>query len=99
MKILVEFDPPADVKNAFEMDAAKQAKVGKAMEAMKPLSAWFAFRKGYVVIEANTQTEIAKKIAPILHLLQCDATCTPVASADEFGSMVAAMGQEAKKYK
>lgn len=99
MKFLVEFDPPANVKNAFEMDAAKQAKIGKAMETMKPISAWFAMRKGYLVIEATSQPEIAKKIAPILHLLECDATVTPVASMEEFGPMVAAMGAEAKKYK
>ena len=97
MKFLGVSDPPANMKNALAMDSAKKAKIGKAMEARNPVSASFARRKGYLVIVATSQTEIATKIAPVPYLLEGDASCTRVAFVEGFEPTAAAMGAEAEK--
>ena len=98
MKYLVEFNPAAEVKNAFEKNPKMQKKIGQAMEAMKPLAAWFTMRYGFFVIEAETVEEIGRKTAAINHLFKTDVKVSPAFSADEFPKLVAAIGNEAKKY-
>ncbi|MGA2627507.1 MAG: hypothetical protein ABSF63_10705 [Candidatus Bathyarchaeia archaeon] len=98
MKYLIEFNPPADVKNNFEKSTDLQKKAGEAIERMKPLAAWFTLRYGFFVIEANSNDELTKKVAPLLYLFKTDVKISPAFSLDEFPKLVASLGEEAKKY-
>ena len=98
MKFLIEFNPPADVKNAFEKSLDLQKKMGEAMERMKPLAAWFTLRYGFFVVEANSNEELNKKLAPLFYLFKTDVKVSPAFGLDEFPKMVAELGEEAKKY-
>ena len=98
MKYLIEFNPPADVKNNFEKSTDLQKKAGEAIERMKPLAAWFTLRYGFFVIEANSNDELNKKVAPIFRLFKTDAKISPAFGIDEFPKLIAGLGEEAKKY-
>lgn len=98
MRFLVEFDPPAEVKNDFELNPELQKKVGKAMENMEPVSAWFTLRHGFIVLEADSGEELSRKLAPIFHLFKTDVEVSPAYSLEEFPKLVASIGEEAKKY-
>jgi len=98
MKFLVEFNPPADVKNNFEKSPDLQKKAGEAIERMKPLAAWFTLRYGFFVVEANSNDELTRKVAPLLYLFKTDVKISPALGLDEFPKVVAALGEEAKKY-
>jgi hypothetical protein len=98
MKYLVELNPPAETKNAFELDPERQEKVGKAIEKMEPLAAWFTLRYGFIVFEADSADELTRKVGPIFHLFNTDIKCSPAYSLEEFPVLVATIGEEAKKY-
>jgi hypothetical protein len=98
MKYLIEFNPPADVKNNFEKSTDLQKKAGEAIERMKPLAAWFTLRYGFFVVEANSNDELTKKVAPLLYLFKTDVKISPAFGLDEFPKLVASLGEEAKKY-
>jgi len=69
MKYLIELYPPVDVKNNFEKSPDLQKKVGEAIQRMKPLSAWFTYRYGFFVVEANSTDELNQG-SPLLLLVQ-----------------------------
>ena len=98
MKFLIEFNPTADVKNNFEKSPDLQKKAGEAIERMKPLAAWFTLRYGFFVVEANSNDELTRKVAPLLYLFKTDVKISPALGLDEFPKVVAALGEEAKKY-
>ena len=98
MKFLIEFNPAPEVKNAFEKDPDLQKKVGEALERMKPLSAWFTLRRGIIVVDANSSDELARMVAPLLHIFKVDPKISPAYSLEEFPKLVANLGEEAKKY-
>jgi hypothetical protein len=72
--------------------------MGEAMERMKPLAAWFTLRYGFFVVEANSNEELNRKLAPLFYLFKTDVKISPAFGLDEFPKMVAALGEEAKKY-
>jgi hypothetical protein len=92
-KYMIEFNPPADVKNSFEKNPDLQKKMGEAIERTKPLAAWFTLRYGFFVAEANSNEEITKKIAPFLYLFKTDVKISPAFSLDEFPKIVATLGE------
>lgn len=96
MKFLVEFNPPAEVKNEFEKSPELQRQVGDALEKMRPVAAWFTLRYGFIVVEAGSSMELARKLAPLFHLFKTDLKVSPAYSAEEFPELVAAIGEEAK---
>lgn len=98
MKYLVELNPPVEMKNQFEKTPELQKKVGEAFERMKPIAAWFTYRYGFVVVEANSNEELNKKLAPLFHLFRSDVKVSPAFDLDEFPKIVAGIGEEAKKY-
>jgi hypothetical protein len=98
MKFLIEFNPPVDMKNDFEKSADLQKKAGEAIQRMMPLTAWFTYRYGFFVVEANSNDELNKKVAPLFHLFKTDAKISPAFGLDEFPKLVAGLGEEAKKY-
>ena len=98
MKYLVELNPPVEMKNEFERTPGLQKKVGEAFERMKPLAAWFTYRYGFVVVEANSNEELNRKLAPLFHLFKTDLKVSPAFGLDEFPKIVAGLGEEAKKY-
>ena len=98
MKFLIEFNPPVDVKNNFEKSPDLQKKVGEAIMRMKPLSAWFTYRYGFFVVEADSNEELNKKIAPFFYLFETDPKVSPAFALDEFPQIVAGLGEEARKY-
>ena len=98
MKFLIEFNPPVDVKNAFEKNPDLQKKAGEAIARMKPVSAWFTWRYGFFVVEANSASELDKMVGPICHLFKTDPKVSPAFGLDEFPKLVAELGEEAKKY-
>jgi hypothetical protein len=98
MKFLVEFNPPAEMKNKFEKSPDLQKKMGEAIKRMKPLAAWFTLRYGFFVVEANSNDELTRKVAPVLYLFETDVKISPALGLDEFPKVVAALGEEAKKY-
>lgn len=98
MKFLIEFNPPVDVKNNFEKSPDLQKKVGEAIERMKPVTAWFTYRYGFFVIEADSSEELNNKVAPFFYLFKTDLKVSPAFSLDEFPKIVAGLGEEAKKY-
>jgi hypothetical protein len=97
-KYMVEFSPPADAKNRFEKSPDLGKKMGEAIERMKPLAAWFTLRYGFFIVEANSNEELSRKVAPLLYLFNTDVKVSPAISLDEFPKIVAALGEEAKKY-
>ncbi len=98
MKFLVEVNPPVEVKNELELNPESQKKLGEALEKMEPLSAWFTLRQAFFVLEADSGEELGKKLAPIFHIFKTDLNCSPAYSLEEFPKLVAAIGEEAKKY-
>ena len=98
MKFLIEVNPPVDLKNQMEKSPDLQKKIGEAFQRMKPLAAWFTFRYGFIVVEAESNEDLTKKVAPILHLFKTDVKVSPTFPLDEFGKIVATIGEEAKKY-
>ncbi len=98
MRFLVEFDPPAGVKNEFELNPELQKNAGAALEEMKPLSAWFTLRYGFIVLEADSGEELSRKLAPIFHLSQTDVDISPAYSLEKLPKLVASIGEEVKKY-
>jgi hypothetical protein len=98
MKFLIEFNPPVDVKNNFEKSPDQQKKVGEAVQRMKPLAGWFTYRYGFFVVEADSNEELSKKIAPFFYLFKSDPKVSPAFGLDEFAKLVASLGEEAKKY-
>jgi len=98
MKFLIEFNPPVDVKNNFERSPDLQKKAGEAIQRMNPLSAWFTYRYGFFVVEANSTDELNQKVAPFFYLFKTDPKVSPAFSLEEFPKVVAALGEEAKKY-
>ena len=97
-KYMIEFNPPADVKNNFEKSPDLQKKMGEAIERMKPLAAWFTLRYGFFVVEANSSEELTRKAAPFLYLFKTDVKISPAFSLEEFPKVVSTLGEEAKKY-
>ncbi len=97
-KYMIEFNPPADAKNSFEKSPDLQKKMGEAIERMKPLAAWFTLRYGFFVVEANSNDELTRKVAPFFYLFKTDVKISPAVGLDEFPKVVAALGEEAKKY-
>ena len=71
-KYMVEFNPSADAKNTFEKNPDMGKKMGEAIERMKPLAAWFTLRYGFFVVEANSNEELSKKVAPLFYLFNTD---------------------------
>ncbi len=98
MRFLVELDPPAEVKNDFELNPEWQKKVGEAIERMEPVSAWFTLRHGFFVLEVDSGEELSRKLAPLFHLFKTDLQIAPAYSLKEFPKLVAGIGEEAKKY-
>lgn len=98
MKFLVEFNPPIDMKNEMEKSPDVQKKVGEAIERMKPLAAWFTLRYGFFIVDANSSDELTRKLAPLFHLFKSDPKISPAFSIEEFPKVVAALGEEARKY-
>jgi len=98
MKYLVELNPPVEMKNEFEKTPELQKKVGEAFQRMKPLAAWFTYRYGFVVVEANSNEELNQKLAPLFHLFKSDVKVSPAFGLDEFPKIVAGIGEEVKKY-
>jgi hypothetical protein len=98
MKFLIEFYPPVDVKNNFEKSSDLQKKAGEAIERMKPVAAWFTLRYGFFVVEANSYDELTRKVAPFFYIFKTDPKISPAISLDEFPKVVAALGEEARKY-
>ncbi len=98
MKFLVEFNPPVDAKNEFELNPELQKKLGEAIKKMEPLSAWFTLRRGFFVLEADSGEELGRKLAPIFHLFKTDVECSLAYSLEEFPKLVASIGEGAKKY-
>ena len=98
MKYLIELDPPVEAKNDFEKNPGLQKKMGEAFERMKPLAAWFTYRRGFVVVEANSSDELNKKLAPLFYILKTDLKVSPAFGLDEFPKIVAGLGEEARKY-
>lgn len=98
MKYLIEIYPPVDVKNNFEKSPDLQKKVGEAIQRMKPLTAWFTLRYGFFVVEADSNEELSKKVAPLFYLFKTDPKISPAFSLEEFPKLVATLGEEAKKY-
>ncbi len=94
----MEFNPPVEVKNAFELNPELQKKVGSAMEKMEPVSAWFTLRHGFIVLEADSPEELSRKLAPMFHLFETDIEVSPAFSIEEFPGLIAAIGEEAQKY-
>ena len=72
MKFLIELYPPSDVKNEMEKSADIQKKVGEALQRMKPLAAWFTYRYGFIVVEAESVEDLNRKVAPLFHLFRTD---------------------------
>ena len=97
-KYMLEINPPVDVKNNFEKSPDLQKKMGEAIERMKPLAAWFTLRRGFFIVEANSNEELTKKVAPLLYLFKTDAQISPAFDLNEFPKVVATLGEEAKKY-
>ena len=81
-----------------QIRADLQKKMGEAIERMKPLAAWFTLRYGFFVVEANSSDELTRKMAPIFYLFRTDPKISPACGLDEFPKLVAALGEEAKKY-
>ncbi len=98
MKFLIEFNPSVEMKNKFEKSPDLQKKAGEAIERMKPVAAWFTYRYGFFVVEANSSDELNRKVAPIFHLFKTDPKISPAFGLDEFPKLVAGLGEEAKKY-
>lgn len=98
MKFMIEFNPPLDAKNEFEKSPSLQKKLGEAIALMKPLAAWFTFRYGFFIVEANSNEELNKKVAPFFYVFKTDIKVSPAFSLDEFPKLVAGLGEEAKKY-
>ena len=97
-KYMIEFNPPVDVKNSFEKSPDLQKKIGEAIERMKPLAAWFTLRRGFFIVEANSNDELTRKVAPFFYVFKTDPTISPAIGLDEFAKTVSALGEEAKKY-
>ncbi|HUK27498.1 MAG TPA: hypothetical protein VLV31_03665 [Candidatus Acidoferrales bacterium] len=95
---MIEINPPVDVKNQLETHPEMQKKIGEAMGNIRPVAAWFTWRYGFIIVEASTTEELNKKVGPLLHLFKADAKVSPTFSLEEFPKMVAALGEEAKKY-
>ena len=98
MKFLMEFNPPVDMKNDFEKSPELQKKAGEAIQRMNALAAWFTYRYGFFVVEANSNDELNRKVAPLFHLFKTDVKISPAFGVDEFPKLVAGLGEEAKKY-
>lgn len=49
-------------------------------------------------MEANSNDELNKKVAPIFHLFKTDAKISPAFGIDEFPKLIAGLGEEAKNY-
>ena len=98
MEFLIEVYPPVDVKNEMEKSADIQKKVGEAFQRMKPLAAWFTYRYGFVVLEAESVEDLNRKVAPLFHLFKTDIKVSPAFSLEEFPKILASIGEEAKKY-
>jgi len=98
MKFLIEVYPPVDVKNEMERSADIQKKVGEAFQRMKPLAAWFTYRYGFAVLEAESVEDLNRKVAPLFHLFKTDIKVSPAFSLEEFPKILASIGEEAKKY-
>ena len=98
MKFLIEVYPPSDVKNEMEKNADVQKKVGEAFQRMKPLAAWFTYRYGFIVVEAESNEDLNRKVAPLFHLFKTDIKISPAFSLEEFPKILASIGEEAKKY-
>jgi hypothetical protein len=97
-KYMVEFNPSADAKNTFEKNPDMGKKMGEAIERMKPLAAWFTLRYGFFVVEANSNEELSRKVAPLFYLFNTDAKISPAISLEEFPKVVSTLGEEARKY-
>jgi len=98
MKFMIEFNPPVDFKNELEMRPDLQKKIGEAIGRIRPISGWFTWRYGFIIVEANTTDELNRKVAPILHLFKTDAKVSPAIPIEELGNIMSVLGEEAKKY-
>jgi hypothetical protein len=98
MKFLIEVYPPVEVKNEMEKSPDLQKKVGEAFQRMRPLAAWFTYRYGFIVVEAESNEDLNRKVAAIFHLFKTDIKISPAFSLEEFPKVVASVGEEAKKY-
>jgi hypothetical protein len=98
MKYLIEFNPPVEVKNEVETNPALLKKMTEAVERMKPLAAWFTFRRGYFVLEAESIEELTRKTAAFFFIWKTDPVISPAISMEEFGKVIGILGEEGKKY-
>ena len=62
------------------------------------MSAWFTYRYGFFVVDANSVDELNKKVAPFFYLFKTDPKVSPAIGLDEFAKTVAALSEESKKY-
>ncbi|MGP8124448.1 MAG: hypothetical protein ACLQEQ_01055 [Nitrososphaerales archaeon] len=97
MKFLIEFNPPVEVKNELDRSPAMQAKLGEAIQSMKPIAGWFTFRRGFFVVEANSMEELGKKAAPFFYMFKEDPIISPAFGLDEFAKLLSMFAGEAKK--
>ncbi len=99
-KYMIELNAPADAKSDFEKSPDLGKKMGEAIERMKPLAAWFTLnqRYGFFIVEANSNEDLSKKVAPLNYMFKTDVKVSPAISLDEFPKVIATLGEEAKKY-
>ena len=98
MKFLIELNPSAETKNEFEKSPEKQKKFQEFMQNLRPLAAWFSYRFGFLVVEANSNEELVKAIFPLDHLFKTDVKVSPVLSMEDFAKVLPLVGEIAQKY-
>ncbi len=98
MKFLISFDPPAEAKNAFEKNPTLQKKLAEHMQKIKPIAGWFAWRYGFLVVEANNWEEVAKIVSPLNHVFKMDVKVDPAISLEDFGKAIQIASEAAKEF-
>jgi hypothetical protein len=98
MKFMIEFNPPVEAKNSMEKILSFKRKLVKTIERMKPVAGWFTWRRGFFDVDVNSYQELNVKIAAFFYLLKMDPVISPAFGLEDFGNMIAGLGEEAKKY-
>ena len=98
MKFLISIDPPAEAKNAFEKNPTLQKKLTEHMQKIKPIAAWFTWRHGFMVVEANSWEEIGKIVSPLNHVFKMDVKVGPAFPGEDFGKAIQVASEAVKEF-
>jgi hypothetical protein len=98
LRYAITLEPPVEPANEFEKDPKAAESFFQLLEQAKPEAAYASSTRRYliIIVNADSQEDLLKLLAPIWHTFKAYPRVEPVLTLDEFKAAFQEVGKQVK---